>query len=75
MKKWQKITIGILASLLIVIIFIAGISYYLLKSTLPDYNSQTKVAGLKSEVNIYRDQYAVPMITADNDQDAAFALG
>ncbi len=75
MKTWKKVTIGISASLLVILIFIFGISYYLLKGTLPDYNSQTKVAGLKSEVDIYRDQYAVPMITADNDEDAAFALG
>ncbi len=75
MKTWMKVVLGIFASFLILILVIALISYIKLKKTLPDYDGEKKVSGLKERVEIYRDGFAVPLIKADNDEDAAFALG
>ena len=75
MGKWKKIIIGSAAALFVLIIVIALLSYWTLRKSLPDYNESITVTGLNSEVKIYRDSFAVPMIVANNDEDAAFALG
>jgi penicillin G amidase len=75
MNRWKKIVFGVLASLAIVILVIFTLSYFMLKRSLPKYEGETKVKGLHSSVVIYRDSYAVPMINAADDEDAAFALG
>ncbi|MHB8929181.1 MAG: penicillin acylase family protein [Melioribacteraceae bacterium] len=75
MNSWKKILIGILASLAVLILVIFSLSYFMLKKSLPQYEGEKRVKGLQANVEIYRDAYAVPMITAGNDEDAAFALG
>ncbi len=75
MKRWKKILIGILTSLALVILVIFTLSYFMLKRSLPHYEGERNVKGLHANVEIYRDAYAVPMIKAGNDEDAAFALG
>jgi penicillin G amidase len=75
MKNWKKILLGILGSLIVIILFIATASYFMLKRSLPKYDGEKKVAGLNSSVEIYRNKYAVPLIKAEDDEDAAFALG
>jgi len=75
MKKWKKILIGLSASLIVFILFLFIVSFYMLKKSLPEYDGKKIVKGITSTVKIYRDSFAVPMIIADNDEDAAFALG
>jgi penicillin amidase len=67
--KW---ILGILLGL-IVVIFVAVYAY--LRSTLPDYNGEITVSGIKEPVEIIRDSYAMPHIYAQTDEDAFFALG
>jgi penicillin amidase len=75
MGKWKKIIIGVSASLFILIVVIVLLSYLMLRKSLPEYDGTKSFAGLKSEVKILRDSHAVPMIIAENEEDAAFALG
>lgn len=75
MQNWKKITIGISVSLLIILIVLSGISYFMLKNTLPQYEGERTFEGLSGEVKVYRDNWGIPMIKADTDEDAAFALG
>jgi len=75
MKTWLKITIGILSSILIIFIIGGYIFYKMLNTSLPIYEGSLQAAGLKEKVEIYRDSLAVPYIFANNDVDAAFALG
>ncbi len=75
MKKWIKILIGIISVIAVLLIFLIGLSYYLLNQTLPQYNGTIKVNGLKAESKIYRDSNAVAYIVTDNDYDAYFSLG
>lgn len=75
MPKWKKVLIGLSFSLTVILIFTAALSYLTLHRTLPDYNKDEFVEGLSNDVRIYRDSFAVPMIIARNDEDAAFALG
>jgi len=58
---------------LIILIFLGGYGY--LRSTLPDYNGEMTISGLKAKVEIIRDSYGMPHIYAQTDEDAYFALG
>ena len=49
--------------------------FRMLNNSLPLYEGELKADGLKDKVEIYRDSMAVPYIFANNDEDAAFALG
>ena len=75
MQTWLKVTTGIVASLIIIFIIGGHIFYNSLTESLPVYEGEFKVPSLKSEVKIYFDTLAVPYVFAENDEDAAFALG
>ncbi|HED37047.1 MAG TPA: penicillin acylase family protein, partial [Ignavibacteria bacterium] len=75
MRKWLKITIGITASLIILIIVGGIIFYSMLKQSLPKYTGIVSSGKIFSEIKIYRDSMGVPYIFAKDDEDAAFALG
>lgn len=42
---------------------------------MPEYDGIVEIKGLIGEVTVYRDSFAIPLISASNDDDAAFALG
>jgi penicillin amidase len=67
--KW---ILGILIGLIIVTL-VGGYAY--LRSTLPDYNGELTVSGIKKPVEIIRDTFGMPHIYAQTDEDAYFALG
>ncbi|NMB82287.1 MAG: penicillin acylase family protein [Ignavibacteria bacterium] len=75
MKNWKRILLGITGSLIILLIVFFVIAYLILNKSLPQYEGEIKVTGLNSDVNIYRDSSAIPLISASNDEDLAFALG
>jgi penicillin amidase len=75
MKPWLKITIGITATLLIIFLIGGYVMYRMLNTSLPVYEGEFKATGLKENVEVYFDSLAVPYIFANNDVDAAFALG
>src|ERR1700730_14303261 len=43
--------------------------------SLPKYEGEIKIAGLKNSIEIYRDSFAIAHISAVNDEDAYYALG
>jgi len=43
--------------------------------SLPQYEGEIKIAGLKNSIEIYRDSFAIAHISAVNDEDAYYALG
>lgn len=53
----------------------AGLAWYLVSRSLPDYSGTLALEGLEAEVRITRDANAVPHIRAETDRDAFFALG
>lgn len=58
-------------------IFIAalGISYSVLRGSLPHYTGELGVSGIKSSAEVYRDSLGIAYIIAENEEDGAFALG
>ncbi|MCU7495919.1 MAG: penicillin acylase family protein [Ignavibacteria bacterium] len=43
--------------------------------SVPEYQGDKLLGGLSQSVEIYTDQYAIPHIYAESDEDAAYALG
>lgn len=75
MSTWKKNVISISVSLIVIVLVIFSLSFFMLKKSLPQYNGEKNVKGLHSIVDIYRDAFAIPLIKARDDEDAAFALG
>ena len=75
MQTWLKVTIGIIASLIIIFVVGGYVFYHSLTESLPAYDGELNVPSLNSEVKIYFDSLAVPYIIANNDKDVAFTLG
>lgn len=70
--KWLlRATSGIIA--LAVLALIA--TYFLASRSLPDYEKTLPVAGITADIEIIRDNTAVPHIMAVSDRDAFFGLG
>ena len=70
--RWSlRITIAII--LLFTIIIVS--SYFLVIRSIPDYNANYELKGLREELLIIRDSANVPHIISENDNDAFFGLG
>ncbi len=75
MKILKTILIALLA--LIVLAVIAGLILIsgIKRGALPEYEGEQTLAGLTSEVIVYRDQRGMPHIYAENEHDLYFAVG
>lgn len=75
MKTMKKVLIGIVLVLAVVLIaatlFVRNIS----RKALPDYNLSMMIEGLRDEVQVFRDEQAVPHIYANNEYDLYFTTG
>ena len=62
-----------LAVLLIVLSLAAfTLGYYLAAQSLPEYEKEIELPGLKAELEIIRDTYNVPHLFGKNDHDIFF---
>lgn len=68
--------IGIIAVLLLVFVVVIG-AYLIItiRRPFPKTNGTITAVGLQAEVNIYRDEYGIPHIYAENEHDLFFAQG
>ncbi len=71
MKKLRRI---ILISLLIITLIALGLFFYLL-STKPKYEGELQLMNLQKETTVFFDDYGVPHIYANSQNDAMIALG
>ena len=65
----------ILTGLLVLLLVLGGGLYLYLLSSLPQTDGRLAVPGPKAEIRIERDADGVPLIIAQDDEDAAFGLG
>ncbi len=75
MRKWKKIFIGLSITFLVTFIIAGWIFYNMLSSSLPQYTGVISSSKINSNIEVYRDSFAVPYIIAQSDEDVAFALG
>ncbi len=71
---WRVLRRIVLSLLLLAVIGASG-AYLWLRSSLPITNGVLALPGLGSAVTVTRDAHGIPTIAAQNDRDAAFALG
>jgi penicillin amidase len=65
----------IASGILLLIVIGAGLVYFFASRSLPDYDADLAVPGLRAPVEIVRDTADVPHIFAQSDEDAFYALG
>lgn len=68
LKKFLKI-------ILVLIVIIAIGLYFFLQSLKPTYEGNLSLIDLKTETTVYYDDYGIPHIYADNEEDALRTLG
>jgi penicillin amidase len=75
MKTFKKFLRGLL--IIIVIAMIAGLIFirYISHKGLPEYSGTLDLKGIKEEVTVIRDEFAVPHIYAKNEEDLYTAVG
>ncbi|MDF4223055.1 penicillin acylase family protein [Maribacter sp. M208] len=71
MKNLKKIGAFLLVIITLLII-VVGVLAYTLK---PDYSGEKELSDLEKEVNVYYDDYGVPHIYGENEEDAFRTLG
>ncbi len=54
---------------------LGAIKKYRKAPSLPTYDGRIEIPGLNSEVQVYRDQYAIPHIFSEDEHDLFFATG
>ncbi|MGK9369867.1 penicillin acylase family protein [Melioribacter sp. Ez-97] len=75
MKKWKKHLIGWTIFVILLLLVMSLVSYIMIKRTLPQYDGAVTNNKIDSDVIVYRDSMAVPMIIAKSQEDAAYVLG
>ena len=75
MNRTLKIILRLTMTMIVILFAFGVISYVVLMSKIPEYNGEQVVAGITNSVHVYRDSFAVPFIIAEDEFDAAFALG
>jgi penicillin amidase len=74
MKK-KRTFIGIIGVIFILLVIIFVVRYRIAHKSIPDYNENLQLSGLKQPVKVYRDTFAIPHIYAENEKDLYTAVG
>ena len=75
MNKLVRIALIALGVILVLVIVAAAGGYFVARQPLPETEGTLALPGLKDEVHIYRDEYGIPHIFANNQDDLYFAQG
>ncbi|HEY9187896.1 MAG TPA: penicillin acylase family protein [Ignavibacteria bacterium] len=75
MNKNKIILIGSFFSIIVIIVISLFFLYKLLMKSLPQNEGSIALEGVKSEITIYRNDYGIPQIIADNEYDLFFSYG
>jgi len=75
MKTLKSILLALL--LLIVLLFIGGFIFvrHISNRAVPDYNSGVTLQGLENQVDVFRDEFGVPHVYAQNELDLYRVVG
>lgn len=75
MNKNKVIFIGSFFSIIIIIIISFIFLYKLVMKSLPKNEGSIKLNGIKNEITIYRNDYGIPQIIANDEYDLFFSYG
>ena len=75
MTKGGKIAVSLTLVLVFTLIIVLLLSLHLVRKSLPKTEGTITLQGLRSTVKIYRDDYGIPHIFANNEDDLFYAMG
>ena len=75
MRRWQKISIGVVGVLLLFVTVVGVIGFRAARRPFPQTAGTINLEGLQDEVRVLRDEWGVPHIYAQNQADLFFAQG
>ena len=75
MGRASRIGLVIIAFLALLLIVAAIAVFFIVRAPFPTTDGVVTLEGLQAEVDVYRDEYGVPHIYADNADDLFFAQG
>lgn len=70
--RWVR---RVAVALIVIVVIVLAVGWRLLAGSRPQANGTVRVQGLSAPVTIVRDAHGVPVITAQNRRDLAYALG
>ena len=74
--RWiRRLIAGVLILLLVVVVAGAGLAWFTTRASFPQVSGTVTVAGLSAPVEVRRDEWGVPQITADTAEDLFMAQG
>ena len=74
--RWiRRLMAGVLILLLVVVVGGAGLAWFTTRASFPQVSGTVTVAGLGAAVEVRRDEYGMPQITADTAEDLFMAQG
>ena len=71
----MKILKKVIIALFLLLLVGAAVVFIYLQSLTPDYSRELKLAGLKAPVEVLYDNYAIPHIYAQDEEDLFYAFG
>lgn len=75
MRVLKYILLGLLVVVLLVLAAGGILVRQVARKALPDYGQEQFIPGLQAQVEVYRDQHAIPYIYAENEHDLYVAVG
>lgn len=75
MKSLKNILIGVIIVVIILLITSFFYTKRIITKSFPKDEGEIFIDGLKEQVRIYRDEFGIPYIEANNEDDLFFALG
>ncbi|GMW03380.1 MAG: penicillin amidase [Candidatus Hydrogenedentota bacterium] len=75
MKSLRRIVMLLLVLLVLILFAVPLATYLLARAGMPVLEGEIQVAAIGQGVTITRDEWGVPHIEAENEKDAAYALG
>ena len=75
MHRFLRITLVILSAFMLIGFIFLSIGYRLVTRSLPDTSGAMPCAGLRTAVQVYRDDFGIPYVMADNKTDLFFTQG
>lgn len=75
MSRARKVVLGMVGLLVALVLILVIIVFSNTRAPFPKVSGRVSVPGLEDTVEIYRDEYGIPHIYAENEHDLYFAQG
>ncbi len=74
-RAMKKLWVALVVIIVLIIVVVGWLKYFYLKGPLAVHEGQLNMPQLSAPVNVYTDEYGVPHVYAENEEDLFFATG